>query len=71
MCMDEMPPPSVIQLFESDFTELTTQQALIDSQRRILEALERQRDQYVIDHYGIDLSDDWILDLVEGNVHRV
>jgi hypothetical protein len=66
MCGEEEVQPSEIPLFIDDVTELQKQQELIESQERILHALKAQMETYITDHYGIDLSDDWLLDLVEG-----
>ena len=70
MCLEEATQPESISLLAQDVIELQKQQDLIENQWRIIHALEAQRDRYVVDHYGIDLAEDWELDLVEGRLRH-
>lgn len=70
MCSEEQEPPKQVKLFTDDLTELSKQQDLIESQERILSALRLQMEKYIVDHYGVDLEDNWILDLVAGTLVR-
>lgn len=70
MCSEEQEPPKQVKLFTDDLTELSKQQDLIESQERILSALRLQMEKYVVDHYGVDLEDNWILDLTEGELRQ-
>lgn len=62
--------PTQIMLFAADVQELQKQQDLIEQQERILSALRLQMERYTVDHYGIDLKDNWMLDLVAGALIR-